>query len=64
MSAISNANPKLKRLRHRVNFFPSSFDSMGAVTIPTITKVVINAAIEVMPAPPCKSEPLKGTAMK
>jgi len=54
------AKPRL--LRSSVNFFPSSFISMGAVITPTMTRVVMNADIVMTVAPERRSEPARGNA--
>lgn len=60
--AITMAMTKLKRLRNRVNFFPSSLISRGRVRNPTMVRVVMKAAAIMMPAPLSIKDAVRGNA--
>jgi len=62
-TAISKAKTKLKKFLQKTYLLPKHLISMGAVRIPTITKVVTKAATALTLAPCLRSDPAIGKAM-
>lgn len=60
--AMSKAAKNPRPFRSRVNFLPRIFISNGAVTIPTMTKVVIKVEMVITVAPERSRDPANGKA--
>ena len=64
MTAIIKAARNPNPLRSRVNRRPRVLASIGAVTMPTITSVVIKADAVMTVAPDRSNDPARGKAMR
>ncbi|MCK7541328.1 MAG: hypothetical protein MZV63_65795 [Marinilabiliales bacterium] len=62
--AMTKAKTKLREFRQRANFLPKNLASRGAVSTPTMTNVVTNAAMAPISAPCLIKDEANGKAIK